>query len=278
MVSGGKNERLRHKPRHSAAGSPKQGSKWLGAGEYTISGRDQLAARWWLIQAVAREVPRLLESLHDDAYPKFAALDVLTAQKREWRFSDLERWERSVKSQPSFCDFLLRWGAGFHITTKDVWILDGVVQVLASWCRVPAMRERPDHGGTDLLRAAFAPPCPEREFVPARHPFRPSLEGWDSVWISSEGYDAIARDQFERKLSAYKARIRKQAEATGYRKLAGRADEDHFTWLALYQFAGLTYRQIHERYPTRVGDRTAIQKGVARAAKLAGIIVRTGRV
>ena len=292
MVSGENSGKLRHKPRHKPAALPAKGPKWLVLGEYTMHGRDRLAARWWLIQAVAREVPRLLESLRDNVYPRFAALDIPT-ERPAWRFADLECWAREVKgvrknkrvrllaaqeSQRSFCGFLLAWATGFHITTNDAWILDGVVRILASWRRVPEMRTRPDYGGADLLRAAFAPPPAESGFVPGARPFRPRFPGWDPIWISFEGWSKIMRDRFDKALSAYEVRMRKQAEAAGYVKMAGRASEDHFTWLALYQFAGFTYERIHRRYPTRVNDRTAIQKGVARAAQLAGITLRTRRL
>jgi hypothetical protein len=261
--NGGLRHKSRHKPRHELGPLPEK-RDWLGAGEYSTSGRYKLVARWWLIKAAERVVPELLQSLHDDVYPEFAGL--VPADARIRHFDQL-------KDKPALRDALLGWAARFHITEKDTWLLGDVVKCLDHWRRSPEDREVLDS-------KAFKPILVESGFGPAPGsiPFEFRYPGWDPLSTSFEGWCERLRRRFEVKVRVYGKNIRKPFEEAGLDRNPGRVNPEHFKWLALHWFAGLSYEKIHKLHPAGVNDRTAIQKGVARAADIAGLTERIARV
>jgi len=217
-----------------------------------------------LIEAAIRKVPGFLASLRDDVYPKFAGFVPPDAR--------IQHFEQ-LKDKPALRDALLGWAARFHITDKDAWLLDGTLKCLDRWHRSPEDRAVLDH-------KAFKPVLVESGVGPAPGsiPFEFRYLGWDPLSTSFEGWCERVRRRFEVKVRVYGKNIRKPFEEAGLDRNPGRVNPEHFEWLALHWFAGLSYEKIHALHPTDASDRTTIQKGVARAADIAGLTERIARV
>ena len=105
-------------------------------------------------------------------------------------------------------------------------------------------------------------------------PFEFHFERWETERRSWSSYNASVRKSFEQELSKYEKETRKRAESCRLVRAQRKHSQENFDWFVLYQFAGLTYREIAARITSpeihREDPSSTVRKGVKAAAKLVG--------
>jgi len=238
----------------------------LTASEFLAVGRNELNqqvanARWQLILAARRNVPEFFERLRDEVYPVFERL-----AEPDWDTSaSFAMWQSRSDPDRQLTPILMNWARRFNVE-GETWILQGALKTLSIWGKFAHCRENLEIVGFRQLV------CVSGLVRYHERAFHFEDDGWDPTLMSFAGWRASALERFEAKMKQHEQRMQALVKERGGVPAVMRSSEEHFDWLALYQFANVPLECIaqHAGY----GDKTTISKGMHQAAKLARVHVR----
>jgi hypothetical protein len=245
----------------------------LTASDYVVNGRDGLNqqvanARWQFLMAVQRIVPEFFERLRNDVYPTYARL--ADERPRYWHTrGTFSIWRSCSDRDRRLTPILMAWAREFNLE-RETWILEGALQTLSNWHKVPRLRESLD------IRGFRKPVCVSVLISDRDHSFQFEDGGWDPTLISFAGWRANARERFEAAMKRHCQQMQTLIEQRGGVPAVVRSSAEHFEWLALYQCAHASLDSILTRAPY-AGDKTTISKGMHQAAELAHLRIRAKR-
>lgn len=138
----------------------------------------------------------------------------------------------------------------------------GALRTLQGWYAAPDWR------GTFV----WDPHHPRRERVVVGRAFDFHYQGWEVQLLTWQAYSKSLRQSFEEQLLENEKQARELAESMGLIRARRQYSTDNLEWFALYQFAGLSSKEIADRYAAKgkVLQESAVLKGIKAAAKLVG--------
>jgi hypothetical protein len=213
-------------------------------------------ARRELMKKVRECYPLMLKALSDNVFQHYAKLC-------ESGF-DFEAilWNARISPYSWLPEGLLKsalqnWAARFRAT--EDWFLDDALRTLRGWFVAPDWR--------DELR--WHPIGSVIRLVAVGERFSFHCEGWEVQGFTWEYYSRSVRERFEQALREYETTTRKLAESHGLIRAPRKYSAANFEWFVLYQFAGLSSKQIADRITKdNPSDDSTVLKGVKAAAKL----------
>ena len=235
----------------------------LALGEYILpnqGGDNEIAgARWALVTALSRVLPKFFEQLRAQVYPVFSRV----VEKRpsywapEWTF---ETWQELSASDPEFTRHLMAWAKSFH--AGEEWILDGALRTLWMWHQDQDLRAVPYSDG---FRTAW---CVDTLSSDEERQFTFRHRDWNPQFERQASFHKSITEQFHASLKAYEERLCFVMESQGAVRARKGHSVDNFEWFALCQLGGMTATEILELRPDLKGDESTILKGVKTAARL----------
>jgi hypothetical protein len=217
------------------------------------------------IESVA---PEVLQSLHDDVLPAYAAwAEGAPPHYRHWttvcgfadrlreltadRISDALALLGAPDPRPVVVA-LRTWGERFGLL--DNWIMDDALSTLHWWAMYPPKRLEWHADGWGTM-------------VPEFPPLTLSWEPTFTTWAEFERHA-------HRELRRYRAEVEAVADGYGLRPAPTKRGDvtRHFDWLVHYQVNGSSYAQIAVEYD--VGDFTTVQKALHGTATTIGLTLR----
>jgi len=112
-----------------------------------------------------------------------------------------------------------------------------------------------------------------RRDVPAvGRAFNFRYQGWEVRLLTWQAYSNSLRESLEKKLLAYEKQTRQLAESIGLVRAQRKYSPDNLEWFVLYQFAGMSSKNIVDRYADegKALDESTVLKGIKAAARLIG--------
>jgi hypothetical protein len=219
-------------------------------------------ARLELIHAVRRTHRKFLEALSEDVFPFYSKLaragydfDQILCSPRVSPFEALTE-DGGLKRA------LSEWAKQFN--ANCAWLMDDTLQALRGWYVAPEHREslRWNVFHSNVASGATG------------EAFEFHYERWETELRSWSHYNDSVRKSFEQKLSEYEEETRKRAELCGLVRAQRKHSPENFDWFVLYQFEGLTYREIAARRLSpkiyRADPDSTVRKGIKTVAKLVG--------
>ncbi len=160
-------------------------------------------------------------------------------------------------------DALKAWGTRFNADV--LWFLDETLRTLRGWYVAPDWR--------DALR--WNPISDVSSTLAWGEPFKFDCKGWEMQLLTWADYSRSLRERFEERLEEYQTASRKLAESRGLIRAPHKYSPDNLEWFVLYQFEGLSSKEIADRSDVakrrkRAPDESTILKGVKAAAGLIG--------
>lgn len=235
----------------------------LSYGEYvspeTATSTQAWYARQVLVRTVRRVLPGFLNKLAEEVFPFY------TQMAREGYSFEKILWNRhspfqALKPDGGLKSALSNWAAAYHAEAE--WLLDAVLRTFRLWSVSPdALAKREwysAHPFSDRAAdvAAFEFTCP----------------GWRTELTTWAAYRDSVRKDFKDKLLEYEKQSREFAESRGLVRAQRQYSSGNFEWFVLYQFAGMSSKQIADHCASRskpVDDSTVL-KGIRAAARLIG--------
>jgi len=197
------------------------------------------------LQSIARVHRDVLASLARDVLPKY---------KRAVKRSTILDASSPDKLPRSLQVALRRWARQFNLL--DEWCLAVARETLSFWYRYPAQAHL----------ARWALPGNVSGLSDDERLFELSDPGWRSGnW---QQFETRMRKLMKESLLKYRERL--LGPDVEKRIL------QHFDWLALYQCAGWTHRQIADEMEERSVGEDTVSKGIRKAAELVSITLRPG--
>jgi hypothetical protein len=159
----------------------------------------------------------------------------------------------------------MSWAQRFNVE-RETWILEGALKTLSIWGKFARCRE-------DLEIVGFRQiVCVSGLVRDHERVFHFEDDGWDPTLMSLPGWQADVRERLEAAMKLHGQQMQALVKERGAVAAVNRSSEEHFDWLALYQFANVPLESIAQR--AGYGDKTTISKGMHQAAKLARVHVR----
>jgi hypothetical protein len=221
-------------------------------------------ARRQVIDATKRAYPIFLKKLLADVFPLYRQLAEQGKLAKGRYDLDKALWGKSpyeaLTDEGGLKSALKKWAAHFHAEAE--WLMMGALRTLHGWYVAPEWREAlvwdSQHGHR------------ERPIVGKAFEFR--YPGWEVQLQTWSAYSHSLRQNLEKRLVEYEKETRELAESKGLVRARHKYSPINFEWFVLYQFAGMTSKQIADRYVMkgRALDESTILKGIKAAAKLIG--------
>ena len=200
-------------------------------------------ARLLLMEAVRRVYPRFLRTLSTEVFPLFR--DLAKDGKLAKEGYDFKKALWSDNPQASAYGVLTEdgglklalsgWAAEFNAEVG--WLMDGALRTLQGWYAFPDWRKSLKW---DTLHG-------RSETTAIGQPFEFRYQGWDVRLLTWSAYAESIRERFEEKLSEYEKKTREFAESEGLVRGRRKYSPDNLEWFVLYQFAGMSSREIVNR-------------------------------
>ena len=236
-------------------------------GEYVLpdseNSEEVYRARLRLMETVKRVFPEFLKELSSAVLPSYSQLARDEKLAKEGYDFETELWSDNHWCSPydvltedgGLKSALDKWALKFNATDK--WIIVRALRTLNDWHVSPAKRE--SLTWNTLQGFSYTPPIVED--------FEFSSQRWDVLDVTWPVYSESLRRRFEERLTEYETRVRTLAESRGLVRAQRKHSPKNFEWFALYQFAGLSSKEIADQSDVAVDDSTVL-KGIKTAKKL----------
>ena len=212
-------------------------------------------ARLEVIETVRRLLPEFLDRLSVDVFPLYER-----SAKHGYNF-DAILWatKSPYKALPEgeLKSALSKWAAQFN--ADPCWLKDEALRTLRKW--YVAADEYKSRSWNTIHGRRLA--------VVIGDDFNFSCKGWETTLLRWSEYRKSVTRRFEEQLLNYEKQTRKLAESKGLVCVNRKYSPRDLEWFVLYQFAGMSSKQIADDSERAVEDSTVL-KGVKAAAKLIG--------
>jgi hypothetical protein len=214
-------------------------------------------ARLELFDTVRRVHAKFLEKLSAEALPFYRRL---AQDGHNFRLWGPKSPYNALPQGSDLKSGLTRWATEFNVNVG--WLMDDALRTLRLWSLNSEEHES----------LAWNTHRPHRVLVVMGDQFTLTCEGWETTLLEWSAYCKSVRRRFEQKLLNYENETRELAKSQGLLPAQRKYSPKNLEWFVLYQFAGMSSKEISDRYALRGNevDDSTVLKGIKAAAKLIG--------
>ena len=214
-------------------------------------------ARLQLFDTVRSVYPKFLEKLSSEVLPLYRRLAQDGYNFRLW---GTKSGYNALPQGSGLKSGLAKWASEFN--AEVCWLIDEALRTLRLWSlnseEHKSRRWNTIHGHTFIVGMG--------------HTFTFTCEGWETTLLTWPRYRNSVRRRFEQELSNYENQTRELAKSLGLIRAQRKYSPKDLEWFVLYQFAGMSSKEISDRYAQQGNDAddSTVLKGIKAAAKLIG--------
>jgi hypothetical protein len=212
-------------------------------------------SRGWRLKRVANP----MGWLYDGEQPQVVTEPL--PELLSWR--NLERLEEKYAGTAQTQHLLVNWAQRFRLNGE--WVFDAALQTLYRWERDSQSRER--------LQWFFVPRPSVTAPLNVGAPVSFTDPGWVPHIEAWSDYQAHLLNSLTDQLAAYRATVEDLLKQRGWRQRQEVRQNQHYTWLALYQIKCWSPAKIADHLHLDQGENTVL-KGIEKAAAAIGLTLR----